>query len=164
MKRLPVLLSGLLVCVLFGCGSESYEDLIKDTIKQINFAAVDIGSIRTKVQDAIKRTEGGKPLDLKEAVEATKNLKKTGEATQLLKRRIEQIRANVDDSQKKANAESQRGSLNAALTDLLKQKSDLDATLAEAERLPNVPNAKQAVKDFREKLVEALSPFEALSR
>ena len=166
MKRFPVLCGALLFCSICGCGGETYEDLIKDTIARINEAATDVGSIRAEVKKAIEKTEGGKPLDLKAAIKATEALNKTGKDTQLLKRRIEQIRANVDDSQKKANAESQRGKLNAAMTELLKQKADLAAVLAEAERLPpdRVPNAKQAVADFRAKLIEAESPFEALSR
>jgi len=52
--------------------------------------------------------------------------------------------------------------LNAAFAELLKQKEELRAALAKAESLG--PNAKSEVKLLREKIVEAESPFEALSR
>jgi hypothetical protein len=164
MKRLPLLGSALLLCTLCGCAGETYEGLIDSTIEHINYAAVDVGIIKTKVVEATKRSEGGKKLDLTEAIEATKSLNATGKKTQEIKRKIEHIRANVDPEQKKINAETKRGKLNAAMTDLLKQKADLQAALAEAERLPNVSNAKEAVAEFRIKLTEAESPFEALSR
>ena len=164
MKRFLVLCGSVLLCGTFvGCGSDTHEDLIKNTIKQIEIAAVDIGNIKSRVNDAIKDTEAGQKFDLTKAIEATKKLKETGEVTQKLKAKIEQVRAQVTDAERKANVESQKAKLNAAFSDLLKAKEELKAALVRAENLP-VGNAKQAVKEFREKLLEAEGPFEQLSR
>src|SRR5437870_10422481 len=138
MKRFLVLCGALFLCSAFvGCSSDTHEDLIRTTIDRIKIAAVNVGDIKTKVNDAVKKTEGGtKKLDLTEAVEATKTLKKTGEETAQLKRKIEQIRAQVTPDERKAYALSQKSSLNDAFKELVKQKEELRTALAEAEKLP----------------------------
>ena len=79
--------------------------MISDTISLLDLAATDVGNITTKVNDAVKKVEDGKStkLDLTDANKATEQLKKTGEKTQEIKRRIEQARSSVTDDERKAN-------------------------------------------------------------
>ena len=163
MKRLLVCLSTLLLCVFFsGCSAETHEGLVSDTIERIGLAATEVGNIKSRVNEAVTKAQAGKKLDLTDAIEATKKLKDTGDEMQKLKRKIEQVRAQITDEEKKNNASKNKARLTAAFSDLLKQKDELRTALAEAEKLS--PSAKTAVKDLRDKIVEAESPFEALSR
>jgi hypothetical protein len=164
MKRFLVVSGVFLLCgLLVGCSSDTREGLVKETITMLDAAATDIGIINTKVKAAVEvsKTEG-KKLDLTEAMGATKKLKETGDQAQLVKRRIEQVRAQITDEERKAYAKSLKNELNAAFAALLKNKEALRATLAEAEKLGT--QAQGAVADLRAKIVEAESPFESLSR
>ena len=163
MKRFLVLCSAFLFSgLLVGCGSDSRVGLVKDTTGMIETAASNVGNIKTRVDDAVKEASGGKKLDLSQAIEATKELKVTGDKAQEIRRKIERVRASITDEEKKTYAESEKSKLTAAFEDLKTQKEQLRVALADAEKLPG--NAKNEVKTLREKIIEAESPFEALSR
>ena len=165
MKRFLVFSGSLLMCgILVGCSSDTNEDLIKQTIALMRAAAGDVGNIKSRVDESIKRAnETGKKLDLSEAVEATKKLKEDGDEALKLKRRIEQVHTKVNDDDRQANAESQKGNLNLALSDLLKKRSELRTALDDAEKFQG-GRFKTAVQDLRDKIVEAEGPFAQLSR
>jgi hypothetical protein len=165
MKRFLVLCGAFFVSsLLVGCPSETRDGLVSDTIQRIELAATEIGNINSRVKEAIKQAEtDNKKLDLTAALAAATKLKDTGDEAQKLKRRIEQVRSQITDEDRKAYAQKHKDALNVAFTSLLKKREELRLTLADAEKL-HVPGAQVAVKEFREKLVEAESPFEALSR
>jgi hypothetical protein len=163
MARLLFFFGAFALCALLaGCGSDTHEGLVRDTIQMIGRAANEVGNIKTRVDEAVKRAEDGKKLDLADAVEATTKLKQEGEKAQEIGRRIAKVRAQITDEDRKINAANYKPKLNTAFAELLKQKEELRAALAKAESLG--PNAKSEVKLLREKIVEAESPFEALSR
>src|SRR5262249_50866869 len=135
---------------------------VSDTLLMIANATTKVDNIKTKVDEAVKRMDTTRKLDLSEAIEATKQLKENGDEAQKLRQRIERVRAKITDEERTRNLEKYRGPLNEKFGDLLKKKEELRTTLVEAEKLGG--NAKQAVKELREKIVEAEAPFEALSR
>src|SRR5260370_30102050 len=163
MKRLLVFFGAFVLCSLFaGCGSDTQEGLVSDTIQMIGLAANEVANIKTRVEEAVKRHEDGKKFDLADAIEATTKLKEAGDQAQKIGRSIAKVRAQITDEERKINGQKHKAKLNAAFAELLKQKKELRAALAMAESLG--PNAKSEVKLLREKIVEAESPFEALSR
>jgi hypothetical protein len=160
MKRILPLYAAFLTCgMLTGCGSDTYEGLISETIQHIKLAGTDVGNIKSRVKEATDRVQEGKKLDLSDAIAATKQLKIDGEKTQDIKRRIELIKANVTDDVRKANAEAFKDELNKVFSSLLKQREELREALAVAERID-----AQKTAELRSKIVEAEGPFEALSR
>ena len=165
MKRFLVVVGAFILSTfLVGCSSDTYEDLITDTIKMLDNATTNVGIIKSRVNEAVKESkEKEKKLDLSAAIKATEKLKETGDETQKLKRRIEQVRSQITEEQRKEYVTNQKGRLADAYKRLLAERDGLRAALAEAEKLPRA-DAKQTVKEFREKLLEAESPFEALSR
>ena len=163
MKRLLVCFGGFVLCaILAGCGSDTHEGLISDSIANVRLAANKVADIKTRVEEAIKRHEDGKKFDLADAIDATTKLKEAGDQAQKIGRSIAKVRAQITDEERKINVQKHKAKLNAAFAELLKQKEELRAALAKAESLG--PNAKSEVKLLREKIVEAESPFEALSR
>jgi len=163
MKRLLVFFGTFVLCSLFaGCGSDTQEGLVSDTIQMIGLAANEVANIKTRVEEAVKRHEDGKKFDLADAIDATTKLKEAGDQAQKIGRSIAKVRAQITDEERKINVQKHKAKLNAAFAELLKQKEELRAALAKAESLG--PNAKSEVKLLREKIVEAESPFEALSR
>lgn len=165
MKRFLVITVGLILCgFLSGCSSDTNEDLIKNTINLMTTAAGDVNNIKQRIDEAIKTAnESNKNLDLSYAVEATKKLKETGDEALRLKRAIEQRYTKASDEDRAGYVASQKGQLNAALTDLTKKRAELAASLDEAEKYRGGAFDK-AVQDLRDKIVEAEGPFAQLSR
>jgi chromosome segregation ATPase len=164
MKRSLVLAGAfLLFGCLFGCGADSRIGLIDDTINLVQQAAADVGNIKSKVNEAIKKAEEkGTKLDLTDAGKVADQLKKLGETAQKIKRNIELDRASITDEDKVNYVEKRKGQLESAFADLLKQRNDLNKSLAKAEQINQA--AKKAVEDLRDKMRDAESPFEALAR
>jgi two-component SAPR family response regulator len=164
MKRFLVLACTFLVCgSLVGCGTDSREGLIEDTINMVQQAAADVGNIKSRVNDAIKKAdEKGTKLDLTEAGKAADQLKKLGEEAQKIKRRIELDRASITDEDRENYAKAKRERLESAFDDLVKKRNDLNKSLAKAEQINQA--AKIAVEQLRERIRDAESPFEALAR
>jgi chromosome segregation ATPase len=163
MKRLLVCLGAFVLCALLaGCGSDTHDGLVSDTIQMIGLAANEVANIKTRVEEAVKRHEDGKKFDLADAIEATTKLKQAGDQAQEIGRRIAKVRAQIKDEERKSNVQKHKTRLNAAFGELLKQKDELRAVLVKAESLGQ--NAKSEVKVLRDKIVEAESPCEALSR
>jgi hypothetical protein len=163
MKRLLFFFAAFFLCgSLAGCGSDTHDGLVRDTIDNVKTATSKVTIVKTEVDAAIKLAQDGKKLDLAKAIDATKELKDVGEKAQDIRRRIERVRAQITDEERKANFEKHKGELNTSFTELLKANEELRTAMAAAEKLDQ--NAKAEVKVLHEKLVEAQSPFEALAR
>jgi predicted nucleic acid-binding Zn-ribbon protein len=149
---------------LVGCGSDSHEGLITNTITMMDNATAEIKNIRNSVETATKEAiaQNKATVDLTKAIKASENLKKVSEEAMNLKRRIEQERSKITDEEKKQYADKQKEQLNTAFTDLLKAKVALRKQLADTEGLS--ANAKVEVEKLREKIREAESPFESIAR
>ena len=163
MKRLLVFSTAFVLCAaIAGCSSDTHEGLVSDTIQMIENATNKIDNIKIKVDEAVKRMETTRKLDFSDADEACKQLKEAGDDAQKLRQRIERVRAKISDDERARNLEKFRGPLNSQYGNLLKKKEELRTALSDAEKLGG--NAKQAVKELRDKIIQAESPFEALSR
>jgi chromosome segregation ATPase len=163
MKRFLAFVGTFALCTMVsGCSPDTHDGLVAATVNMMNTAATEVGVIKGKVTDAIAKANEGKKFDLTEAVEATKKLKETGDEFQKLKRRIEQVRSQISDEDKKENAKKHRTKLAGAFADLAKERAELNTALQDAERLS--PAARNDVSNLRAKITEAESPFEALSR
>jgi chromosome segregation ATPase len=165
MKR--VLFAGLsltMCVVLAGCAAETDEGLISETVDMMNSASGQISNIKSKVKAATDKakTDNKSTVDLSDAVEATKRLKAVSEEAMMLKRKVELKRTSITEEEKKSYAEKQKDQLNAAFTELLKQKVELQKQLVETEKLG--ANAKVEVDKLRERIREAESPFENIAR
>jgi len=161
MKRICTLgLAIIFGCMLTGCGPETREGLVTDTIERMKIATIEVGAITAKVNEAVEEAKkpGGK-LNLKAATIQAEKLKETGVKIVEIKQRIDMIRANVTESEQKSYAESQRESLNAAFKNLLTKKEELRTALNAAEAFDSVQ-----VAALRQKIVDAESPFEAQAR
>ncbi len=166
MKRLFQAGGVLCFCiVLAGCGSDTREGLISDTIGIMNQAASEIDNIQKAVAAAAKDVQQGtkNKLDLAAAMKAAEKLKETGDKTLEIKARIEMVKAQLTKEDKETNAANKKSELDAAFNNLKAKQDALLDTLAAAEKL-NVSNAKTAVEELRKKYVVAQSPFEALTR
>ncbi len=166
MKRSLVFGITFFLCLaLVGCGSDSKEGLIADTVRLIDLAATEVGNIKTKVKEATdKSNDTRKKLDLADAMSAAKKLKETGEVANQINKRIEKVRQKpISAEDKKANADNERERLNTAFANLHTKRQELRVELAKAEGL-DVPNAKDEVQKLRDKIRDAESPFESLQR
>lgn len=166
MMRLVMIVGTLALCfVLTGCGSDTHEGLIKDTIQAMDTAGSEVTAIKTKVADAVQKFEKNEStsLDFADAMKATEKLKKVGEEFQKIKRRIEMVRGTITDDQKKKYAEDTKLRLNDAFKSLLTSREQLRKSLEQAEALNN-GQFKTKVADLRKKIIEAEGPFESLAR
>jgi predicted nucleic acid-binding Zn-ribbon protein len=161
MKRFLIFGSTLVVCgLLIGCGSESRDELVKTTINVMEESATQVGTIRGKVDEAIKKTQReNTPLDLAEAVKAAEELKNLGTQAQQLKRRTEAARDVITDAEREANAKGYRGRIEEVINRLEEERVGLRKSLQTAEGLN-----KKKTDELRKKITEAEVPFEALAR
>lgn len=157
---------GLVACMFFachlltGCGSDTHEGLVQQTIQNMRKAATEIGIITAKVKEATEDAKkSNKKLDLTAAKKAAEQLKVTGQETVNIKQRIDVVKSRITEQEKSEYAENNRGALNEAFKTLLTQKEALRKALTEAEALD-----KRKVDDLRKTIEEAESPFEAQAR
>jgi hypothetical protein len=147
--------------LLVGCASDTRAGLIKDTIGLMQDATAKVNDIKKAVTVAISKADGGK-INLTEAMDSTKGLEDEGPKAQDLKRRIDRVRLQVSEEDRKKYANEMKGEISEAFASLLKARSELKAELAKAEEAN--PNNKSAVKDLRARIEKAESPFEAIAR
>lgn len=165
MKRLAGLLAVLVGCgLLTGCGNESRTDLITDTVKMMNDAAVQMGSVTKQVNVAVEKAkkEGtGKQLDLSAAIKATETLRKTGDNAQKIKARLEAQRESITEKERESLHQNEDliRDVNNAYGQLVKEKRDLEKALTEAAAIN-----RRATDQLRDKIREAVGPFESLAR
>ena len=166
MKRALVIGSAMLLCLgLVGCGDESNEGRITETINMMGSAASEIGNIRSRVKDAADkaRNDPTAKLDLTAAIDATKNLKNLSEEAMKIKRNIEKSRAKITEKEKETYySDEQKGLINSKFKELLDAQVALQRQLADAESIS--ANAKVEVDKLREKIQIAQSPFESIAR
>lgn len=155
----------VLSVVLIGCGHDTHEGLIQDTVVMMNAASTQVKNISDRVKEATERykTDSKKGLDLTDALKAADELKKTGNKALQIKQAIDQYRKNITDEDQKINAEKQKDDIRAAFKKLYERRDELRAALAEAEKLDN-GKEKAKVEALRDKIVEAEGPYESLTR
>lgn len=147
--------------LLTGCGSDTHEGLVQETIQQMRAAGTEVSIITAKVRDATdeaKKANKSK-LDLTAAGKAADKLKDTGARIVLLKQRIDYVKSKITAEEREEFAKNNRTALSDAFKKLLQEKEDLRKALADAEAID-----KDRTDELRKKIVEAESPFEAQAR
>jgi type VI protein secretion system component VasK len=162
MKRtLAPLCAVLFTLFLAGCGDNGREDAINGVITMMETAGSDVKTIRTKVEDAVKKADNDpNKLDLSDAAKAAENLEKeTGKFAQRYRREVEIARANITDQEKEELASRFRDRINGAFKTLVTERDKLKEALQAADKLN--PDKTQ---ELREKIRKAEAPFESLAR
>jgi hypothetical protein len=147
--------------LLTGCGADTHEGLVQETIQQMRAAGTEVSIITAKVRDATdeaKKANKSK-LDLTAAGKAADKLKETGTRIVLLKQRIDYVKSKITPEEREEYAKNNKSNLNDAFKKLLQEKEDLRKALADAEAID-----KDRTDELRKKIVEAESPFEAQAR
>ena len=161
MRRLPVLLGTFALCgLLVGCGGDTRDYLVTQTVSLMNEAATATNGVTESVTKAVKTAGTDKnKLDLTEAAKATDALRETGKKLQEMKQRTDNLRGQVDQGERDANAEAYRTKIVGSMEELTTAKESLQKALKEAENLN-----KKKTDDLRTKIREAEAPFEAIAR
>jgi hypothetical protein len=157
MKRFLVLVGTLLLSsVLAGCGGESRDDLISATVNMMNEAASEIDSIQKNVNDAVKKSkESNAPLDFTDAIKKCEKLKQ----------RLQVVAGSITEDERKTNEENNKQRINDSFHRLVKARDELQQALDNVEALSKGNVAYQTkAKELRDKLKDALSPYETMSR
>ncbi|MBM4067909.1 MAG: hypothetical protein FJ271_03055 [Planctomycetes bacterium] len=142
---------------LIGCSSDTRETLVSVAVKQMNDAASNMASIRQSVEKWEKEPKE-KAKYLKLAGDAAERLKKNGQAFQEIKQQADKLDV-LTQQEKEEQAKTFEKSLRGALTTVTKEMAALNQTMARAEKVD-----KTGISDLREKLRQAQSEFEVLSR
>jgi hypothetical protein len=162
MNRFRFVGIAVLLCgCLAGCGTESREGLVNDTINRLQLAGSQVGQLTGKIKEATDdaKKSGKNKIDITEATKAADTLKETGIKIVEIKQRIDALKEKITDDEKKEYAKNQRDNLNKAFTALLEQQRELEKALADADV---VDPGKTDI--LRKKVVEAMSPFEAQAK
>jgi hypothetical protein len=160
MKRLLILTVALGTCVsLVGCGSDPRPGLVTATIQEVEAAATKVSTIRSKIDEAVKKTEAGKTPDFKEVLIEVDGLKKIAKQMQELKVKADALKDKTTEEERKELTDKNRLPLNKANERVAEARAKLNETLAAVEA-----QHKDALKTVREKLTEADAEFEAISR
>jgi septal ring factor EnvC (AmiA/AmiB activator) len=161
MKRFGLVACMFLFChLLTGCGSDTHEGLVQQTIQNMRAAATQIGNITAEVKKATEEAKTtNKKLDLSAAKKAAEQLKVTGLETVNIKQRIDVVKSRITEKEKEEYAESNKGPLNEAFKTLLTRKDELRKALVDAEAID-----KRKTDELRKAIEEAESPFEAQAR
>lgn len=142
---------------LIGCGSDRRETLVSVAVKQMNDAAGNMASVRSSVEKWEKEPKE-KAKYLKLAGDAADRLKKNGQAFQEIKQQADNLEA-LTQQEKEEQAKNFKKNLRGALDAVTKEMNALNQTMARAEKMD-----KAGISDLREKLRQAQSEFEVLSR
>jgi len=162
MRRSLVPLGTLLLAGLLpGCSGDTREDLISSTINALNEAAKQLDTIAKDVTKAVDKAQkdGANQLDLGDALKATEKLALTGRKMQVIKGQLESMRGKVTDEERQENAKEKGPAINDSFKRLLKEQDELEKALGKAIEV-NRPETQK----LREKIKEAIGPFESLSR
>jgi hypothetical protein len=161
MRKLGCLVVAALVGLLNGCGSDEHSQVINATLQHLDQASSAIAAVVTKTSNAVKAKEE-KPndaLNLAEAMEATKELKKVGESLAKVQAAAARIRDKMTPEQRHAAVESNKTRLNEVIKQLRTRQIELNIELDRAAKLDDRETEK-----LRLKIIEAQSGFEALNR
>ncbi len=160
MKRALVLMGVLALSAgLVGCSTDPREGLVAATVGDLETAATKVANIKTRLDDAVKKTEVGKNPDFKEAILEIDGLKKIAAEMKNKKNQADALKDTTTEEEKKELTDRVKGRLVDVVDRLSKAKKELNDTMAQLE-----VQHKDALKTVREKLIEADGEFEAISR
>jgi hypothetical protein len=144
-----------------GCGTDPREGYISSAVGYINDAAGQIGTIKDKVSEAIKKAEDKKlnAAALREANSAIESLRDLGKKMQLVKQRTDAAGASITEEQKEELRKNYQGKIQSALEGLEEERVKLQKTLQEAEAID-----PEGVRDLRNQLTQAEGVFAVLAR
>jgi predicted ribosome quality control (RQC) complex YloA/Tae2 family protein len=156
MNRFLTLTGVLLLCVpLVGCTSDPREGLVDNTVRNLDSAASKVASIKSRIEEALKKTETGKTPDFKEAILEVDALKKIAKEMQELKMKSDALKDKTTEEERKELASKFQAPLNSAIERIAKYRKELSDTMAQH---------KDVLKEVQTKLAEAEGEFEAIAR
>ena len=166
MKRALVWVGSFCLSMCFiGCGSDQRSDLISRTVAMMDNAQAQLKLVKNNVNDAVKKAQQpGSTLDFTDAIKSTDALKKIGDTAQEIKRQQAALPP-ISKEEQEANAESSKQRIQESFKRLVQEEDELKKALDSTEPLAkaNTQNATK-VRELRDKLREALSPFETMAR
>ncbi len=146
---------------LAGCSTDQLEGYITSTIDLMKHASNEVGTIKDRVNDAIKKAEDKKlsAKELKEATGAIDSLRELGKKMQIVKQKADAAGATITAEQKEEFRQRYQQKLNSALADLEEQRVALQKTLQEAEAMD-----AEGIRELRTQLTQAEGVFAVLAR
>jgi uncharacterized protein YciI len=162
MTRSLVLLGTLLLSgLLAGCSGDTREDLISNTVNAMDEAAKEVELVAKDVNLAVDKAkkENSNQLDFTDTLKATEKLAATGRKMQKIKGDLEATRSSITEEERKENAKEQAGRINNSFKRLFEQQEKLENALKAAAEVNRAETQK-----LRDKIREAIGPFESLSR
>jgi hypothetical protein len=169
MRKLYALLGALLMCAVVGCGEDTNEKIIADTVSILDGTRSDIEQITKTIGDAVSQAKkDGKPLDLtkiEKATQETAAFKKKAEALQRYKAETDVIKDVVTPQQREEFAKKYKSQFQEKLQRLDEAQKSLEAALRDAETVAaSNAESKDAVGKLRDALKEAQNEFEVLTK
>ncbi len=151
----------LMPLLLVGCATDPREALINSAIAQLNGAAQKIASIRDDVERSLAKAENNKlsAKELKESEASIEDLKKISQEMQKIKHRADAIGGTLTAEERTNLREQFQKSLNNAMANIEKERSELEKKLTEAEAKDS-----ESIKGLRSKLTEVEGQFVMLAR
>ncbi len=161
MKRgLSLLVMFVGMMLLAGCGVGGSEDLVAATLDSLSAATSEITNIQLRVNEAVKKSNNQKGLDLDDALKAVEQLKKVTEEAKVLRVKIDRQKETVTEEQRKKNTTEQvRNRIETEYGQLFDESEKLRAAMAKAAEVDPA-----ATDNLKKKLNEALAVFELLAR
>ncbi len=148
-----------LAIFLVGCGERNpHEDTMNEIISKLNDAYGKYAALKTKIESAMKNKEKGEKLktkDLKEAINAAKELSKLSQPFADLRVKAESIKKLSPEEQTKL-LQKFEGQLNDNINQLNKAEDELAVVLQEA-KLRTESSAMEVLEDEIRKAKENLA-------
>jgi hypothetical protein len=144
-----------------GCSTDPREAYITAAVGYINDAAGQIGTIKDKVEEAIKKADDKKlnAAALREANSAIESLRELGKNMQKVKQRTDGAAASITEEEKDDLRKRYQTSVQNALTSLEEERVKLQDKLKEAEAID-----PDGIRDLRNQLTQAEGVFAVLAR
>jgi len=168
-KGLVLLIFGLSMLTLVGCGQSERDIRIDQTLKAIAEVRDLFETLKTDLKKAINRRKNETPPELIDEdwnpliIKAEELKKIATEKAQPLKGYIDSLGTKTTPEQKKDFAEKYGKQFRDRIADLDSEERALDAVINEAEKMTAAKD-KEYVKKFRKQLKDGQDVFELLTK
>jgi len=166
MKGLALLVGGLLLFTIVGCGGDPRRTAINEALERFGQAADNLESVRKAVAEAVdKSLKKGNKLtekDFKKAEDIAKNLREAGKKlADEIKPEIERLKENMTPQEQQRLDDEYKEQLTRLFNRFQKEEKELNAELSRAE--PHATKAaldqlRQTIRDSREEFFTIARP------
>jgi hypothetical protein len=166
MRKWAVLSSTFfLLAGISGCASDQRDSLITGTIQETDRAATTLGSIKSALNEALKKADKEKrPLaakDLEEAVKQTDTLKTIGREMQKIKQKTDSLKEALTKEDQEKLLDRYKDKVTPAVTRLQEEQQELNKVLAKVKQ---AEAQKDALEPFLRGFKEAQGEFAVLAK